>query len=65
MQSGLVFLNLAKAFDTNNYQILLHKLEHYGIREIVLQFYQSGVENRKKFVSINKVCSTLRDVWKR
>ena len=40
MCSGLVLINLAKAFDTVDYQILLHKLEHYGIRETVLQFYQ-------------------------
>ena len=45
--SGSVFLDLAKAFDTVDYQILLHKLEHYGIRRIFLQFYQSFLENRK------------------
>ena len=62
MYSGLVWLELAKAFDTIDYQILLDKLEHYGIRRIVLQFYQSFLENRKQFVSINKFCHTLRDV---
>ena len=38
MYSGLVFLDLVEAFDTIVYQILQHKLEHYDIREIVLQF---------------------------
>ena len=62
MYSGSVLLNLAKACDTVDHHILLQKLEHYGIRGIVLQFDQSFFENRKQFVCINKVCSTLRDV---
>ena len=62
MYSGLVLFDLAKAFDTVIYHILLQKLEHYRTRGIVLQFYQSFLENRKRFVRINKFCSTLHDV---
>ena len=36
MYSGLVLLNLAKAYDTVDYQTLLHEFGHYGIRRIVL-----------------------------
>ena len=39
MYSGLVLLDLAKAFGTVIYHTLLQKLEHYGTRGIVLQFY--------------------------
>ena len=57
-----MLLNLAKAFATIDHHIFLQKLEHYGIRGIVLQVNQSFLENRKQFSASINFCSTLRDV---
>ena len=48
-----VFADLQKAFDTVDHQILLAKLNHYGIRGVSNDWFKSYLSNRSQYVSIN------------
>ena len=53
-----IFLDFGKAFDTINHDILLEKLELYGIRGIARTWFISYLANRQQTVSVNNVTST-------
>lgn len=48
-----IFLNLCKAFDTVDHNILLAKLEHYEIRGLQNEWFCSYLTNRQQFISVN------------
>ena len=48
-----IFVDLSKAFDTINHEILLYKLNKLGIREIANDWFKNYLSNRKQSVRRN------------
>ena len=57
-----VFVDLQKAFDTVDHQILLAKLNHYGIHGVSNDWFKSYMSNRNQYVSTNGYESGLADI---
>ena len=48
-----ICVDLQKAFDTVDHNIILGNLKHYGIRGVAYSWFESYLKDRKQYISIN------------
>ncbi len=60
--NGVLFLDLKKAFDCVDHQILLNKLALYGIRGITLNWFKSYLSKRKQICKVNNIFSDVKPI---
>ena len=59
---GIVLVDFKKAFDLVDHQILLNKLEIYGIKDEALLWFNTYLTNRKQQVTINNGKSDFKHI---
>ena len=57
-----IFIDLSKAFDTLDHNILLKKLSLYGIRNNSLKWFSSYLSNRKQFIQAGDIKTSYEDI---
>ena len=53
LYTGVIFIDLKKAFDTVDHDILIAKLSHYGVAGKELDWFKSYMSNRKQCCKVN------------
>ena len=56
------YIDLSKAFDSLRHDILIEKLAYYGVKNKALDLLKSYLSNRKQYVKLNDITSTVRSI---
>jgi hypothetical protein len=60
--NSVVFIDLAKAFDAVDHEILLSKLQIYGVDSMSLNWFKSYIFDRKQKCNVNGLVSSERSL---
>ena len=60
--NGVLFLDLKKAFDTVDHQILIRKLHLYGVKDNALTWFTSYLSGRTQVCRVNNTISSSKPV---
>ena len=60
--TGLIFIDLKKAFDTVDHKILLKKLKMHGVTGLEHDWFTSYLDNRKQFCRVDGTSSGVRGI---
>jgi hypothetical protein len=60
-----IFLNFTKAYDVINHNILLYKLESYGVRGIINSWFKSYLSEHTQYVSITQTNGNNKNILNR
>jgi hypothetical protein len=58
-----IFCDIAKAFDCVNHEILLMKLQYYGVQGVLLQWFKSYLQHRKQRVELKYTNDKYYSNW--
>ena len=57
-----IYLDLSKAFDTLNFDILIQKLQYFGVTGIPLAWFNNYLINPKQYVEIDNIQSNTSEI---
>ena len=59
---GVIYMDLSKAFDSLNHEILIAKLKFYGLDQNAVDFFRSYLSNRYQCCKINNTLGDWRKI---
>ena len=60
--TGMIFIDLKKAFHTVDHEILCKKMAHYGVLGRELSWFKSYLDNRRQYCRVNSVDSNMENI---
>ena len=61
---GAILMDLSKAFDCLPHDLLLLKMQTYGLSNSALDLLQSYLYQKKKCIEVNNICSSFETMYK-